>query len=46
MNNNLVSMSHVFFPRTARGVFQQNVRLSLPCLLLAGCVSHAPQKCH
>lgn len=42
MNNNPVSMSHVL-PRTARGVFQQNVRLSLPCLLLAGCVTHAPK---
>lgn len=43
MNNNLVSMSHVFF-RALRAVFSsKNVRLSLPCLLLAGCVTHAPK---
>ena len=43
MNNNLVSMSHVFY-RALRAVFSsKNVRLSLPCLLLAGCVTHAPK---
>lgn len=43
MNLSLVSMSHVFF-RAARAMFSRNtVRLSLPCLLLAGCVTHAPK---
>ncbi len=43
MNLCLVSMSHVFF-RAIRAVFSCNtLRLSLPCLFLAGCVSHAPQ---
>jgi hypothetical protein len=30
------------FPRRTRGVFQQNASPGLPCLFLAGCVSHAP----
>ncbi|WP_409242983.1 two-component system QseEF-associated lipoprotein QseG [Enterobacter cloacae] len=39
----LVSMSHVFF-RAIRAVFsRKTLRLSLPCLLLAGCVSHVPK---
>ena len=43
MNLSLVSMSHVFF-RAVRAVFSSNTfRLGLPCLFLAGCVSHAPQ---
>ena len=43
MNLYLVSMSHVFF-RAIRAVFSSKAgRLSLPCLVLAGCVSHAPQ---
>ncbi|HDR2162048.1 TPA: two-component system QseEF-associated lipoprotein QseG [Enterobacter cancerogenus] len=43
MNLCLVSMSHVFF-RAARAVFSsKKLRLSLPCILLAGCVSHAPK---
>ncbi|ELW1645063.1 two-component system QseEF-associated lipoprotein QseG [Enterobacter oligotrophicus] len=43
MNLCLVSMSHVFF-RAVRAVFSSNnVRLSLSCLLLAGCVTHAPR---
>ncbi|WP_253382639.1 two-component system QseEF-associated lipoprotein QseG [unidentified bacterial endosymbiont] len=43
MNLSLVSMSHVFF-RAARAVFSsKKLRLSLPCLLLVGCVSHAPK---
>lgn len=43
MNNNFGEYVTRLLPRTARGVFQQNVRLSLPCLLLAGCVTHAPK---
>jgi len=36
-------MSHVF-SRAVRAVFSSNMfRLSLPCLFLAGCVSHVPQ---
>lgn len=43
MNLCLVSMSHVFF-RAIRAVFSsKTLRLSLPGLLLAGCVSHPPQ---
>ncbi|MEH0884121.1 two-component system QseEF-associated lipoprotein QseG [Enterobacter sp. UNJFSC 003] len=43
MNLCLVSMSHVFF-RAVRAVFSsKKLRLSLPCLLLAGCVTHAPK---
>lgn len=43
MNLCLVSMSHVF-SRAVRAVFSSNMfRLSLPCLFLAGCVSHVPQ---
>lgn len=43
MNLSLVSMSHVFF-RAACAMFSRNtVRLSLPCLLLAGCVTHVPK---
>lgn len=42
MNLCLVSMSHVFF-RAARAVFSsKKLRLGLPALLLAGCVTHAP----
>ena len=42
MNLCLVSMSHVF-SRAVRAVFSsKKLRLGLPCLLLAGCVSHAP----
>lgn len=42
MNLSLVSMSHVF-SRAINAVFSCNaVRLSLPCLLLAGCVTNAP----
>ncbi|MGX5100778.1 two-component system QseEF-associated lipoprotein QseG [Enterobacter cloacae] len=43
MNLYLVSMSHVFF-RAVRAVFSSKTRfLSLPCLVLVGCVSHVPQ---
>ena len=43
MNLYLVSMSHVF-SRAVRAVFSRStLRLSLPCLFLAGCVSHVPQ---
>lgn len=43
MNLCLVSMSHVFF-RAIRAVFSsKTLRLSLPGILLAGCVSHPPQ---
>lgn len=43
MNLCLVSMSHAFF-RAIRAVFSsKTLRLSLPGLLLAGCVSHPPQ---
>ena len=39
----LVSMSHVF-SRAVRAVFSsKTMRLSVSCLLLAGCVSHAPK---
>ena len=42
MNLSLVSMSHVF-SRAINAVFSaKKIRLSLSCLLLAGCVSHAP----
>ena len=42
MNLSLVSMSHVF-SRAINAVFSGHfIRLSLPCLLLAGCVTHAP----
>ncbi len=42
MNLSLVSMSHVF-SRAISAVFSAHfIRLSLPCLLLAGCVTHAP----
>ena len=43
MNLCLVSMSHVF-SRAVRAVFSRStLRLSLPCVFLAGCVSHVPQ---
>jgi len=43
MNLSLVSMSHVFF-RAMRAAFSSKpLRLTLPCLLLAGCVTHAPK---
>ena len=43
MNLCLVSMSHVFF-RAVRAVFSSKKwRLGLSGLLLAGCVSHAPE---
>lgn len=43
MNLCLVRMSHVFLP-AVRAVFsRKKLRLSLPCLLLVGCVTHAPQ---
>ena len=42
MNLSLMSMSHVF-SRAINTVFSGHfIRLSLPCLLLAGCVTHAP----
>ena len=42
MNLSLVSMSHVF-SRAINAVFSGHfIRLSLPCLLLTGCVTHAP----
>ena len=42
MNLNLVSMSHVF-SRAINAVFSgHSLFLSLPCLLLAGCVTSTP----
>ena len=43
MNLCLVSMSHVFFRAVSAVFSSKTLRLSLPCLFLAGCVSHAPQ---
>lgn len=43
MNLSLVSMLHVF-SRAINAVFSRKIiRTGLPCLLLAGCVSHAPK---
>ncbi|EMJ5883285.1 two-component system QseEF-associated lipoprotein QseG [Enterobacter cloacae] len=39
----LVSMSHVFFRAICAVFCRKTLRLSLPCLLLAGCVSHVPK---
>ncbi|WP_263070375.1 two-component system QseEF-associated lipoprotein QseG [Enterobacter huaxiensis] len=43
MNLCLVSMSHVFFRAICAVFSSKTLRLSLPGLLLAGCVSHPPQ---
>ncbi|MCI1897740.1 MAG: two-component system QseEF-associated lipoprotein QseG [Enterobacter sp.] len=43
MNLSLVSMPHVLF-RAINAAFSSKIlRLGLPCLLLAGCVSHTPK---
>ncbi|WP_370967219.1 two-component system QseEF-associated lipoprotein QseG [Enterobacter wuhouensis] len=43
MNQCLVSMSHVFFRAICAVFSSKTLRLSLPGLLLVGCVSHPPQ---
>lgn len=42
MNLSLVSMSHVF-SRALRAIFSSSLIRALPCVILAGCVSHAPK---
>lgn len=43
MKLSLVSMSHVFFRALSATFSSKILRLGLPCLLLAGCASHAPK---
>ncbi|MEX9253569.1 two-component system QseEF-associated lipoprotein QseG [Pseudenterobacter timonensis] len=42
MNLSLVSMPHVF-SRALRAIFSSSLIRALPCVILAGCVSHAPK---